>query len=86
MSPLLISLGSILLVVGALTRFACLIQIPILLGAIFLVNLSPPDFYRPHAELALSILVLLLLILVPGDREWPVVLSSASFKEEERTS
>ena len=29
-------LGGILLILGALTRFACLIQIPILLGAIFL--------------------------------------------------
>ena len=75
-------LGGILLVLGVLTRFACLIQIPILLGAIFFVNLSPPDFYRPHAELALSILVLLLLILflVIGNGR----LSFLTFKEEQR--
>jgi uncharacterized membrane protein YphA (DoxX/SURF4 family) len=55
-------LGGILLILGVLTRFACLIQIPILLGAIFFINLSP-ELYRPHAELAVSVLVLLLLIL-----------------------
>jgi len=54
-------LGGILLILGVLTRFACLIQIPILLGAIFFVDLSP-DMYRPLSELFLSILVLLLLI------------------------
>ena len=47
---------------GVLTRFACLIQIPILLGAIFFIDLSP-QMYRPLSELALSVLVLLLLIL-----------------------
>jgi uncharacterized membrane protein YphA (DoxX/SURF4 family) len=56
-------LGGILLILGVLTRFACLIQIPILLGAIFFVNLSPDNLYRPFSELLLSIVVLLLLIL-----------------------
>jgi putative oxidoreductase len=54
-------LGGILLVLGVLTRFACLIQLPILLGAIFFINLSP-EMYRPFSELALSILVFLLLV------------------------
>ncbi len=53
-------LGGILLILGALTRFACLIQVPILLGAIFFVN---SDLYRPFSVLALPIVVLLLLIL-----------------------
>jgi len=52
-------LGGILLILGVLTRFACLIQIPILLGAIFFVNSS---LYRPFSELLLPIAVLLLLI------------------------
>ena len=56
-------LGGILLILGVLTRFACLIQIPILLGAIFFVNLSPTNLYRPFSELLLSVAVLLLLIL-----------------------
>jgi uncharacterized membrane protein YphA (DoxX/SURF4 family) len=62
-------LGGILLILGALTRFACLIQIPILLGAIFFVN---SDLYRPFSALALPIIVLLLLImfLVIGNGKW----------------
>jgi uncharacterized membrane protein YphA (DoxX/SURF4 family) len=62
-------LGGVLLILGALTRFACLIQIPILLGAIFFVN---SDLYRPFSALALPIIVLLLLImfLVIGNGKW----------------
>jgi putative oxidoreductase len=55
-------LGGILLVLGVLTRFACLIQLPILLGAIIFINLSP-DMYRPLSEIALSIGVFLLLVV-----------------------
>src|SRR5882757_8897940 len=53
-------LGGILLILGVLTRFACLLQIPVLLGAIFFLNTS---LYRPFSETALAVLVLLLLIL-----------------------
>jgi uncharacterized membrane protein YphA (DoxX/SURF4 family) len=62
-------LGGILLILGVLTRFACLIQIPILLGAIFFVN---SDLYRPFSALAMPIIVLLLLILflVVGNGKW----------------
>ncbi len=62
-------LGGFLLILGVLTRFACLIQIPILLGAIFFVNSS---LYKPFSALALPIVVLLLLIwfLVIGDGKW----------------
>lgn len=62
-------LGGILLILGALTRFACLIQIPILLGAIFFVN---SDLYRPFSAMMLPIIVLLLLImfLVIGNGKW----------------
>lgn len=52
-------LGGVLLILGVLTRFACLIQIPILLGAIFFVN---TDLYRPFSAVLLPIGVLLLLI------------------------
>ncbi|MDR3713572.1 MAG: DoxX family membrane protein [Puia sp.] len=63
-------LGGVLLVLGMLTRFACLIQIPILLGAVFLINSG--EVFRPFSELSLSILVLLLLILflVVGNGYW----------------
>ncbi|MDO6433738.1 DoxX family membrane protein [Flavitalea sp. BT771] len=72
-------LGGILLILGVLTRFACLIQIPILLGAIFFVNLSPDNLYRPFSELLLSVVVLLLLILflVIGNGKWSLL----KFKE-----
>lgn len=64
-------MGGFLLVLGLLTRFACLIQIPILIGAIFFVNTSG-DVLRPFSELWLAILTLLLLIcfLVIGNGPW----------------
>lgn len=64
-------LGGFLLVIGVLTRFACIIQIPILLGAVFFIN-SSGDVLRPFAELYISILVLLLLIyfLIVGNGVW----------------
>ena len=64
-------LGGALLVLGMLTRFACLIQIPILLGAIIIVN-AKQGIWAPFSELWLSILVLLLLVyfLVIGNGPW----------------
>jgi uncharacterized membrane protein YphA (DoxX/SURF4 family) len=61
-------LGGILLILGVLTRFACLIQLPILLGAIFFVSLSP-DMYRPLSEVLLStgVFILLVVFLVVGN-------------------
>src|SRR5579871_1691359 len=49
-------LGGILLILGVLTRFACLIQIPILLGAIFFVN---SELYRPFSAIMLPVVTLL---------------------------
>lgn len=54
-------LGGFLMIIGMFTRFACLVQIPILIGAIIFVN-SSSDTFKPYSELFLSILVLLLLI------------------------
>jgi putative oxidoreductase len=64
-------LGGFLLAIGLATRLACLIQIPILLGAIIFVN-SSERLFTPYSELALSILVLLLLIyfLIVGNGRW----------------
>jgi putative oxidoreductase len=69
-------LGGILLILGALTRFACLIQIPILIGAIFLVH-STGDLLKPFSEMYLSILVFLLLVyfLIIGNGPWSFKLS-----------
>jgi uncharacterized membrane protein YphA (DoxX/SURF4 family) len=75
-------LGGILLVFGVLTRFACIIQIPVLLGAIFFISTNK-ELLRPYSELFLTILVLLLLVyfLVAGNG--PL---SVSMKEEDKTS
>lgn len=64
-------LGGLLLIMGLLTRFACLIQIPVLLGAIFFISTNK-DMLRPYSELFLSIIVLLLLIyfLIVGNGPW----------------
>ncbi|WP_462255354.1 DoxX family protein [Ferruginibacter sp.] len=73
-------LGGFFLTIGMFTRAACLIQIPILIGAIIFVN-SSQDVLRPYSELFLSILILLLLIyfLIVGNG--PL---SVKFPEEEK--
>lgn len=54
--------GGILITIGLVTRFAVVIQIPILLCAVFFVNLSN-GFSALNSELWLSLMVLLLLVL-----------------------
>jgi uncharacterized membrane protein YphA (DoxX/SURF4 family) len=68
--------GGFLMAIGVLTRFASLIQIPILLGAIIFINTSS-DVMKPYSELFISILVLLLLIffLIVGNGPWSVRLA-----------
>ena len=74
-------LGGILLITGVLTRFACLIQLPILLGAIIFIN-SSRELWQPFSELYISIIVFLLLVyfLVVGNGTW----SLARFLEEDK--
>ncbi|WP_345953149.1 DoxX family protein [Mucilaginibacter sp. PAMB04168] len=54
--------GGLLIMIGLITRFAVVIQIPILLGAILFVN-STRGLSFINSELWLSIVVLLLLIV-----------------------
>jgi putative oxidoreductase len=54
--------GGALITMGLVTRFAAVIQIPILLGAVFFVNITR-GFSALNSELWLSLLVLCLLIL-----------------------
>lgn len=56
-------LGGPMIVLGVYTRFACLVQLPILIGAVFLVN-APKGFLSlgQHMELWISIVVLLGLV------------------------
>lgn len=76
-------LGGLLLIAGVLTRFACLIQIPVLLGAIFFLSTNK-DMLRPYSELLISILVLLLLIyfLIAGNGPWSVKMIEEKKKGE----
>ncbi|MBK8495299.1 MAG: DoxX family protein [Ferruginibacter sp.] len=56
-------IGGFFLTIGMFTRAACIIQIPILIGAIIFVNIGATrDAFSPYSELFLSIIVLLLLI------------------------
>jgi len=56
-------LGGFFLSIGMFTRAACIIQIPILLGAIIFVNFSNTKIaFSPYSELFLSVIVLLLLV------------------------
>ena len=74
-------LGGISLIFGVLTRFACLIQIPVLLGAVFFVR-SNGDMLRPYSELGITVLVLLLLIyfLIAGNGPWSVKIGEEAKK------
>ncbi len=66
--PFVHLVGGILLVMGILTRFACLIQIPVLICALIFVN-TVKDVLLPYAELYVTITVLLALIyfLIAGN-------------------
>jgi len=55
-------LGGFLIIIGLLTRWAVIVQIPILLGAILFVN-SKRGVFAGESELFLSLLILILLIL-----------------------
>ena len=59
-------LGGVLIIVGLLTRYAVMLQIPILLGAV--IFLTKNSVLGSGAELAFTVLILLLLIffLVEG--------------------
>ena len=73
-------LGGLLLIFGVLTRFACLIQIPVLIGALFFLN-SNKAMLRPYSELYITPIILLLLIyfLIAGNGPW-----SVNMNEEKR--
>jgi len=73
-------LGGVLLVTGLLTRIGCLIQIPVLIVAVF------SNMFNQFSEFPLSILVLILLIyfLIVGSGRWS--LDWYVNKEDERRS
>src|SRR5438445_1699315 len=52
-------LGGFLIIIGLQTRLMCLIQIPILIGAVVFINAQKSGF-APQSEMGLAILALLL--------------------------
>jgi len=74
-------IGGILITIGLFTRFAALIQIPILLAAVIFVN-ARGEMLRPYSELFLSLIVLLLLIyfLIAGNGPWSYKLADEEKK------
>jgi putative oxidoreductase len=63
--------GGFLVAFGLLTRLACLMQIPILLGAVIFVN-APSGVVPPDSNWWLSVLILALLIFftIEGGGPW----------------
>ena len=78
-------IGGLLLAIGFLTRFACLINIPVLLGAIIFLRTNK-EMLRPYSELFLSILVLLLLcyFLIAGNGPWAFKMPEEEKKRNQR--
>jgi uncharacterized membrane protein YphA (DoxX/SURF4 family) len=76
--------GGVLLTVGLLTRVAALLQIPILVGAVFYVHLPKLILIGPRegVEFALLVLFLLILIFVFGPGRFSV--DHLLFKKEGR--
>jgi putative oxidoreductase len=61
-------IGGLFIAMGSLTRLFCLLNLPVLFGAVFFVNLQP-SIFAPYAEIWLSVAVLLGLIcfLIEGN-------------------
>jgi putative oxidoreductase len=61
-------IGGLMIAIGTHTRASCLFQIPILLIAVFYVNL-PEHVFKPYSEFWLSVAVLvgLLFFLIEGN-------------------
>jgi putative oxidoreductase len=72
-------LGGVLLALGMLTRFACIIQIPILIGAIFIST----ALLKPFSEIFLALLILILLVYfaIIGSGPWSL---DRAINQEER--
>ncbi len=60
--PWLHLLGGIMILAGLFTRFSCLVQIPILLGAIIFVNVKQ-GLFAGGSDLLFSIIIFILLLL-----------------------
>ena len=77
-------LGGIGLALGVYVRIACLIQIPVLVGALLFLNTNK-DLLQPYSEIILTLVVLLLLIyfLVAGNGPWSVKIGEETKEDRE---
>ena len=75
--------GGALIAFGLLTRLACLVQIPILLGAVFFVN-ADAGILSPNEGLWLSILVLALLLFFLISGSGPISVDEQMRRQPER--
>lgn len=77
-------LGGGLIFLGLYTRLWALLQIPIVFGAVFLVNITSP-FVNSELWLSVLVLALLCLFLIIGSGPWSldrILLKSKTFGEE----
>src|SRR5438128_2613583 len=63
--------GGFMIIIGLFTRLAALIQIPILLGAVILVN-AKAGVFAAESEFPLSLVVLLMLIFFLIEGSGPI--------------
>ena len=77
-------MGGFLLAVGLLTRFACLIQLPILIGAIIFVNFDLTNHFT-DLLVSLAILGLLIYFMIIGSGPWSLDRVMANSDENKMT-
>lgn len=67
-------MGGGLIILGLITRLACLFQVPILFAAVIFVNKAPSGLLSPNPEFLLALITLLLLIffVIYGPGPWSV--------------
>lgn len=73
--------GGFLIIIGLFTRFASLVQMPVLMGAVLFIN-SKKGFFTTETNLPYSIIILVLLIVFLIEGSGPLSLSSY-FREDE---
>lgn len=87
--PLIITwanlLGGFMILVGLWTRLMCLLQLPILIGAIIFIN-SQKGGFAPESELGLAILTLILVLFFLIEGSGPLSLDAYFEKNRSRGS
>jgi putative oxidoreductase len=65
--------GGICIALGTSTRFYCLLNMPVLIGAVVMVNLRD-NVFKPYAAFWLSVMVLVAIIcfFIEGNGHWAI--------------